>query len=394
MLSVLEISINFMELRHEKYIARYTLNNNRSLATKTTTIKPYHQCVTCLVYFSKLNKAKRMSKEASKEWVVYLPLAGIAGISGSTLKIGRARLQYMNSVEMDALRGKVDSILLTSSAPSDKAKEVNHAFIRDRAETLKETVCAVHHITAEPERAKETAEEQTQDVLDLLSYFISFIHSRDYNGAVRLQGEMASGHRTTLLLTSDADRLHQVNQRTGAYMPIQFTAEDIEDMKRLGIFDVSAIIESGRPTKFQKTVLEGIRWFAASQRQDVLDIEFVNLVTCLENCLTPNDSSSISASVAEGCALLLQDDLKPRRELRAHVSEIYSIRSGIVHRGKRITSERDKLCLAHLRAIARDLLLVLIKEHINDFKSKDDLLEWLTEQKLAPKSDPTSERST
>jgi len=165
-----------------------------------------------------------------------------------------------------------------------------------------------------------------------------------------------------------------------------FTAEDIEDMKKLGIFDISAILERGQPTPFQKTILESIRWFAASQRQHVFDIEFVNLVTCLENCLTPNDSSSINASVAEGCALLLADDLEPRMDLRAHVREIYKIRSGIVHRGKRITSERDKLCLDHLRAIAQDLLLVLIKKHINDFKSKENLLEWLTEQKLAPKS--------
>jgi Apea-like HEPN len=327
-----------------------------------------------------------MNKEASKEWVVYLPLAGIAGISGDSLKIGHARLQYMNSVEMDALYGKVDSILMASSAPSEKAKEANAAFIQHRAATLKGTVCAVFQITAEPEKAKEIAEEQTQDVLDLLSYFISFIHSRDYKGAVRLQGEMAGGHRTTLLISSDTDRLYQANERTGTYMPIEFTAEDIESMKKLGIFDVSAILERGQPTPFQKTILEGIRWFAASQRQDVLDIEFVNLVTCLENCLTPNDSSSINASVAEGCALLLADDLEPRGELRAHVREIYSIRSGIVHRGKRITRERDKLCLDHLRAFARNLLLVLIKEHINDFKSKENLLDWLTEQKLARKS--------
>ncbi|MGZ8874844.1 MAG: hypothetical protein ACXW1E_09010, partial [Halobacteriota archaeon] len=182
------------------------------------------------------------------------------------------------------------------------------------------------------------------------------------------------------------DRLYQANERTGAYMPIEFTAEDIESMKKLGIFDVSAILERDQPTPFQKTVLEGIRWFAASQRQDVLDIEFVNLVTCLENCLTPNDNSSIRASVAEGSALLLQDDLEPRKKLRAHVLKIYGIRSGIVHRGKRITSEQDKLCLAKLRVIAQNLLLVLIKQHINSFKSKQDLLNWLTEQKLAPKS--------
>jgi hypothetical protein len=155
-------------------------------------------------------------REASQEWIVYLPIAGIEAISGNSLKIGRACLKYMNSVEMEVLRGKVDKILLTPSAPSDKAKEANVSIIWKQAEKLNKTVCALYQITAESERAKEIAEEQTQDVLDLLSYFISFIHSRDYKGAVRLQGEMASGHRTTLLLTSNADRLYQANQRTGA----------------------------------------------------------------------------------------------------------------------------------------------------------------------------------
>jgi hypothetical protein len=169
-------------------------------------------------------------------------------------------------------------------------------------------------------------------------------------------------------------------------MPIRFTAEDIEDMKRRSIFDVSKILERGRPNPYQKTVLDGIRWFAASQRQETPEIEFVNLVTCLENCLTPDDVySSIRASIAEGCALLLADDLEPRRQLRKAFLDIYDIRSKIVHSGQSITSEKDKSYLAQLHVIARDLLLALIKK-IDDFKSKEDLLKWLTEQKLAPKS--------
>jgi len=328
-------------------------------------------------------------REAPKEWIVYLPLAGIASISGNSIKIGRAQLQYMDDVQMDAVRSKVDKILSgVLVPPGDKTPpEIRFKFLRDRTETLKNTVCAIYHITAESDRAIEIAEEQTQEVLDLLSYFISFMHTRDYSGAVRLQGEMASGHRTTLLLTADTDRLYQANQRTGPYMPIVFTTEDIEEMKKLGIFDVSAIIERGRRTNFEKTVLAGIRWFAASQRQDTPEIEFVNLATCLENCLTPDDGvSSISASIAEGCAILLADDSEKRLQLRGDVLKIYRIRSKIVHSGKSITREPDISSLEHLRRIAQRLLLVLIKEHLGHFETKQDLLTWLTQQKLASKS--------
>ena len=330
------------------------------------------------------NFVSKLDREASQEWDVYLPLAGIEAISGNSLKIGHARLTFMNSAEMEALNTNIETIFCSSKPlEGDKGRKAQYEFIRERTNTLKDTVCAVYHITAEPVRAIEIAEEQTQDVLDLLSYFLSFEHHRDYKGAVRLQGERPRGHRTILLLSSAADKMHQANQLTGAYMPIQFSADYIEDMKRLGIFKLSAIIESRRQTKFHKTILAGIRWFAASKRQDTPEIEFVNLVTCLENCLTPDDKySSIRASIAEGCAILLEDKLEERLPLRSRVLDIYDIRSKIVHGGATIANKQEKLCLDHLRVIAQGLLYVLIKR-IDDFKDKDALLNWLTKQKLA-----------
>lgn len=325
-----------------------------------------------------------LDRQASTEWVVYLPLAGISSISGNSLKIGRTCLKYMNSVQMSALFEKIDAIFVNRRAQGDKSEIGRDEFVRGRIETLKDTVCAIHHVTAESGRAIEIAEEQTQEILDLLSYFISFIHSRDYKGAVRLQGEMAGGHRTTVLLSPTNDLFYLANRRTGAYMPVEFTKDDIKAMNALGIFNVSAVIETGRPTPFQKTVLAGIRWFAASQRQDTPEIEFVNLVTCLENCLTPGDGSSIRASIAEGCAILLEDELDQRLQLKATVLEIYDIRSKIVHRGGSITSKQEKSRLADLRLIARGLLAVLIKR-IDEFKEKQSLLTWIESQKLTPK---------
>jgi hypothetical protein len=328
--------------------------------------------------------AADLDREASKEWIVYLPLAGISGISGNSLKIGRACLKYMNSVEIDALCGKIGSILVKEPAHGDKSQIGRDKFLRGRIEALKDNVCAIYQIIGESDKAIEIAEEQTQDALDLLTYYISFIHSRDYGGAVRPQGEMVRGQRTTLLLSPTTDSFHLVHRLTGAYMPIEFAKDDIKAMKAIGIFDVSAIIEAGRPTQFQKTVIAGIRWFAASQRQDTPEIEFVNLVTCLENCLTPNGGSPIGASIAEGCAMLLRDKLEQRLELKATVLEIYGIRSKIVHRGGSITSKREKSRLADLRRIARALLAVLIK-CIDEFKEKKDLLTWIESQKLTPK---------
>jgi hypothetical protein len=319
--------------------------------------------------------------QASQEWIVYLPLAGIEAISGDSLKIGPACLKYMNSTEMGALNGKID-LILQEPTQGDKGGAAQRDFIRGRSSTLKDTVCAIYHVTAEPDRAIEIAEEQTQEVLDLLTFYLSFIHSRDYKGAVRLQGEMSGGHRTTLLLSSAADRLYQANQRTGIYMPVTFTTEDIERMRTLGILDVSTITESDPSEKFRKTVLTGIRFFAESQRQDAPEIEFVNLVNCLENCLTPYGSeSAIRASIAEGCAILLTSELEQRLQLRKKVLDIYSVRSKIVHHGGSITKTSDKSHLAELRMIARDLLAVLI-ERINEFKVKQELLTWILEQKL------------
>lgn len=328
-------------------------------------------------------------RESAKDWTVYLPLSGIelTGISGDSLKIGCACLKYMNKVEMDALFNKLGSIIfLEPPAKAVASKGESHKFVRKRVDTLKETVCAVYHIIAETGRAIEIAEEHTQDILDLLSYFTSFKYSRSYKGAVRLQGELARGKRTTLLLSSTTDAFHIANQLTGAYMPVQFTKDDITAMKMLGIFDVSAILQNDKPTSFQETLLAGIRWFAASQRQHTPEIEFVTLVTCLENCLTPKSDSPIRASISDGCALLIQDNLEQRLLLTATFKKIYNLRSDIVHGRIRSSKQKNDLdsCLVNLRSIAQSLLAVLIKR-MDEFENKGDLLKWIEEQKLTPK---------
>ncbi|MFZ0011273.1 MAG: hypothetical protein WAL97_05140 [Halobacteriota archaeon] len=316
-------------------------------------------------------------RQASEVWTIYLPISGIARISGKSLKIGKACLRYMTDADIGALIDEVEAIFLAK-----RPEDVNGYLEvwRNGIRRLKGTVCATYRISGESDKALESAKEQVQNVLDLLTYFLSFKHSRDYKGAIRLQGEMAQSLRTTFLVSSVTKTCQLASEVTGAYMPVEFTREDIKNMKMLGIFDLSQIIEKGQASPFQNTVLSGIRWFAASERQDTPEIEFVNLVTCLENCLTPGDSP-IKASIAEGCAILLKNELEDRLQLRETISKIYGTRSKILHSGGSIASEFEQAQLADLRLIAQNLLAVLIGR-IDEFKDKKDLLDWIMKQKL------------
>jgi hypothetical protein len=320
-------------------------------------------------------------RQASEVWIIYLPLSGIIQISGNSLKIGQASLRYMTSFQTDALINEVEAIFAANHPPGTDLTGYLKPW-RDGIGRLKDSVCAIFQIAGESDKALENAEEQVQDILDLLTYFLSFKHSRDYKGAVRLQGEMARSLRTTFLISSVTKTCHLGYEATGAYMPIGIDREDIELMKRLGIFDLSAVIEKADPNPFQKMVLSGIRWFAASERQDTPEIAFVNLVTCLENCLTPG-GERISASIAEGCAILLENELEDRLELRDKVSKIYSTRNKILHHGGTIASKVEESQLDDLRVIAQNLLAILIKR-IDEFKDKKELLSWILRQKLTP----------
>lgn len=339
-------------------------------------------------------------QESAKEWAVYVPLIGLelTALGSDTLDIGNIRLKKMNELEMAALRNKVDLIIVSASAPHDAAKiQANRSSFQKMLDTIDGTVCAEYHATGEPQRAREIAEEQTQDILDLLSYFISFRYPKSYNIAVGLQGELARSVRMTLLLSSAEDGFHLDTRAPRQYAPLFLTPDDVEYMKKLGVFYLANMLKKTKLNGFEETLLDGIRWFATSQRQLKKTLEFVSLVTCLENCLTVGDGDPIALSIAERCALLLGETLQSRQRLRKEVRYLYSLRSRILHDG--ITESRWRStkkdaeicpdfdsCLARLRYVTLGLLANLVRRKDEfKFRSKRDLLDWIDEEKLTPK---------
>jgi hypothetical protein len=311
----------------------------------------------------------------AQKQVVYIPVVGIT-LHTDTFPIGNIIFRKMTDAYVDELFEKFKNITLFTLSPQ-QVKETHNEWTKQMLESLKGTVCAEFYIVAEPDRARERAEEEVRRVLDLLRYASSVIYRRELNVAVGLQGEVISAIRTIPILSLDEQVATLHSSRQGLLCPFELTFENVEKMKQIGIFKVAKILEKPhKQTDYERTLLRGIHWFATSQMQVEGENELLNLITCLETFLA--DGKFITNTVAVGAAHLLATQLETRKVLKKILQDLYGMRSGVSHGGQKTILEQN---LADLRAIAKELIFQMIKRK-DEFPTQKSFTAWLEERQL------------
>ncbi|HYU76842.1 MAG TPA: hypothetical protein VEL31_29595 [Ktedonobacteraceae bacterium] len=317
----------------------------------------------------------------SKEYVIYTPLEGISLLTDS-FPMGKIIFRKMTDAYINDLFGRIKAITLLTLSPVG-AKEASISWTKQRIDSLRGTVCAEFSICAEPQRARERAEEEVRHILDTLRYAISVLYSRNFNIAVGLQGEVVSAIRIIPTLALDEQSYELPSSCVGPLQPFTFSSENIQKMEQIGIFKIAEILKHpDQTTDFEKTLLRGIHWFATSQTQFEKENDFLNLMTCLETFLTSSGATFIGPSlanqVAEGVARLLAIELEDRKALKKRIQKLYGVRSGTSHGGQKTILETE---LADLRSIAKQLIFQMIQRK-DEFPTHKALLDWLDEQRL------------
>jgi hypothetical protein len=253
-------------------------------------------------------------------------------------------------------------------------------FIREDIEDLSRAfsgeICAVYRVVAEPSRAIELAEQETQRALDLLRYSIPVLHRNEDRVRIDLSSQVPFGYQPAITLSS-AGYLKNRQLRNSNY---EISAKSLEALEKIRVFELSDILK--KPYKdvneFEKLLLRGIHWFARSQTQVEVENEFLNLTTCLEVFFTSEGGDPISNSIAEGVAFTLGKELAERKRLKRRVKKLYGLRSKVSHGGHSSILARD---IIDLKSIAMSLLVKMV-EWSKDFSSQKDLVNWIEEQKL------------
>lgn len=318
-------------------------------------------------------------KSYSLEHIVYVPLVGIQ-MSMEELPVGKIVLKKMTDSNTAVLMSEIEKITLSlKSTPEDKAM-ILELHQREIADNLKGQVCSVFKVIAEPDQARERAEEETRRVIDLFRFSIPALYPKDYNVAIGLQGEVFRVSRWIPILSTDGKSFNTHAHIVGPLIPFEINEPHLEHMNKIGVFKLSKVIakldrELG---DFERVVLRALHWLANSQTQEENENKLLNLITCLETFLSPRDGNPIGTFIAEAVAILLADDFESRKRLKKRVQELYRLRSAVSHGGRKAILDSD---LAELENITGALTMTLI-DRMDKFPMHNELFDWLESKRL------------
>lgn len=311
---------------------------------------------------------------------VLVPLAGIQ-LEVDSLDCGAISLIKGGNTLLESVLESISEISKTSKNTPESQQQFEEQCNQLLARGLMASAVAEYTVIAEPKRAKERALEETRRVIDVFRYTVPALYSKDKKVAVGISGEVISDLRTLLILSTDGSKFSVEADRIGMLFPFTINEDMIQNFERLGVqklFDLLAkdysIISS-----FDKSLLNSIHWFASFTTQLELENQVLNLLMSLESLLTPKDSNPIGTAIAEGVAWIIGNDIETRKRIKKRVQELYRIRSGVAHGGKKTVQPSE---VEDLTNICGNVLASLIPRHA-EFKSQKALLEWIEERKLS-----------
>jgi hypothetical protein len=322
----------------------------------------------------------------SKEHILHIPLFGIELNEGS-IKIGNLNLKKMDDKNTDELVSRLEHAISKTSNTDEEKQMYFEQEKEDVNKFLRNKVCAVITVTAEPERALEIAEAEAQRTIDLLRYAIPAIYSGDKRVIIGLQGEYSWQTRYVPIIAVDGSGFNSIDKVVGPLYPLELSTTNLKCMRKIGVFSLGELLEKGHLNNFEETLLLGIEWFSRSQTQPELKNKLLNLITVLETFLTPGSNDPIQKSIQEGIAILLENDVLRRKRLMKRVKTFYGLRSKLSHgHGKAILDADVK----ELSNITGSLIMTLV-ELKDQFESKEELINWLEYRKLGGSPEKWSE---
>ncbi len=315
----------------------------------------------------------------SQEHIVYVPLAGIQ-MSMDELLIGKVALRKMTDSNVASLMSDIEKITHSvRQTPEEKTKilEIQQRKIGDY---IKGQICSVFKVVAEPEQARERAEEETRRVIDLFRYSIPALYPKGYNVAIGLQGEVFPGSRWIPIMCTDGKSYNTHTQFVGPLISFEINEPNLEHMNKIGVFKISKVLSklNRELGDFERVVLRALHWFANYQTQEENENKLLNLITCLETFLTPRDGNPIGTFIAEAVAILIADEIENRKRLKKRVQELYRLRSEVSHGGRKAILDTD---LVELENITGTLTMNMINR-LDECESHKALFDWIESKRL------------
>jgi Apea-like HEPN len=315
-------------------------------------------------------------------------------VSQKGFRVGKVTFQKMTKNKFRQALNDFKKVVFQNPHHTDEEKkELYLHFEESQTEIFLEKMVAVCEVNAEPEKAVEIAYHETERSIDFLRFISMFTKAKE-KVALGLNGEFSPARRDRLILGDEfvsfggqwavGGYISQKHKRFALYRTLDLsTKRALAVLKKKEIIQLLIILR--KPEKDLKdleiSILSALRWIALAQRQELFEIELLNLITAIEVILNDSERSS-QKDIARRATLLTANPNKPdRKNVYGHFLRFFKTRNEVVHSGGVIENFEDV-------RIARWIVSMLLQKVIrlsDKFSTKKELCEWLDDLSFSGK---------
>ncbi len=138
-------------------------------------------------------------------------------------------------------------------------------------------------------------------------------------------------------------------------------------------------------THYEGLVITALHWFGEASQDDSPPNKVVRLCTALEALLIGAQVDRLTSELAERVAIVMEEKLDARKQLKRRMKKLYGLRSRVVHDGKRDVPEREA---RELECIVLQTI-VAMAGRLQQIQRKADVEVWFEDIRLSSGSDPS-----
>ncbi|AKF43661.1 HEPN domain-containing protein [Pseudomonas fragariae (ex Marin et al. 2024)] len=291
------------------------------------------------------------------------------------MNLGNVAFRMCNESYLDDILAPVlfDSDGIKSQRASDF-----EAFFRPNIRKDLGTGCVARvTLVAEPIRAFERAKDEIRRVIDILRYACTNDHFAE-DIRIGLVGDYPRSERFGYVFQGNA--FSSKSDMVGSRRRYALDKNALENMEQIGALKLAGFLEKSSMSPFQECLIRAVHWYSSGVTQSEKENGYLHLMIALEALFTPEKGDPIANTIAESTALIINNTLAGRKQLKKFVKQCYATRSSIAHGGKKAVSDFD---LKRLMIIVSNVISSLA--HIEDrFSKREDLFAYLEDLKFSP----------
>ncbi len=158
-------------------------------------------------------------------------------------------------------------IILANTVHTTEEKREHIRHTTEDLSKLEGRVCAEYVIKAEAQRARERAVEEVHRAIDILYYCRRALHGDSWQIHMGLLGEVSHEWRIIPVISTNDYAFNIRGEVVGPLSELEISPRTISVMRKIGVFELSKILQKEKPTDFEETLLRCIHWYANSQVQ-------------------------------------------------------------------------------------------------------------------------------